>query len=51
MVDLDVHNLVAWEITHDELPCHLGHAHELVGATHKQVDTVAVELVQVGPEL
>lgn len=50
-VHLDVHDLVTREVTEDELPRHLGHAHKLVGTPDEQVDTVAVMVAQLGPEL
>ena len=51
LVYLDLHDLVALEIAEDELPRHLGHAHELIGEPDEQLDAVAVKLAQLGPEL
>jgi len=48
---VDVHDLVARDVAEDDLPRHLGHAHELVGAPYVQRDLVAVKLAQLGPEL
>ena len=34
-IQLDLHDLVTREVTQDELPCHLGYSHKLVGAPYE----------------
>ena len=50
LVYVDVYDLVTREVAQDDLPRDPGYAHELVGASYEQGNTVAVKRVQFGPE-
>jgi len=51
LIDLDTHDFVTGEVAEDDVPSNLGHSHELIGALHEEGDALAVERVQLGPEL
>lgn len=53
VVHLDVHDLVVRKVAEDGLPCHLGHAHELVrvGSPDEQLDVIVVKVAHLRPEL